>query len=71
MNVTNIETHFRQKQELLKNLGDEQEFNMVFWLIDHVKELREQNDRLTVLNRHYYQHFYNGNIDKMVEDFST
>lgn len=69
MKLDSIENHFRQKKELLKNLGDDQEFNMIFSLIEQVRELREQNDKLTVLNRHYYNTFYNGNIDKMVEDF--
>jgi hypothetical protein len=69
MKVTNIENHFLQKQELLKNLGDDQEFNMVFWLIDHVKELRNEIDKLTVLNRHYYHTFYSGNLEKMEQDF--
>ncbi|MBT2727868.1 hypothetical protein J7E63_13055 [Bacillus sp. ISL-75] len=69
MKLSDIENHFIQQQKLLGNLADSEQFLMIFSLIEQVRELREQNDKLTVLNRHYYNHFYNGNIGKMVEDF--
>ncbi|MDF2854255.1 MAG: hypothetical protein K0Q87_106 [Neobacillus sp.] len=64
-----MEKHFLQKQELLKNLGDDMEFKMIFSVIRYAQQLQEENDKLTVLNRHYYNKFYNGDIDKMVQDF--
>jgi hypothetical protein len=69
MNLNQIENHFKAKQQLFGNLADEQDFNLIYSLIEQIYQLREQNDRLTVLNRHYYHTFYNGNIDKMVQDF--
>jgi hypothetical protein len=69
MNLNQIENHFKAKQNLLGNLADDKEFDMIYSLFEQIHQLREQNDRLTVLNRHYYHHFYNGNIDKMVQDF--
>lgn len=69
MNLTETENHFRQLEKLLGNLADEQSFLMIYSLIEQVRQLREQNDKLTVLNRHYYNKFYNGDIDKMVQDF--
>jgi hypothetical protein len=69
MKLTQIENHFRQQQKLLGNLADEQSFLMIYSLIEQVRQLRAENDKLTLLNRHYYNHFYNGNIDKMVQDF--
>ena len=35
-----------------------------------IKELLEENDRLTVLNRHYLFKFFDGDVLKMQEDFS-
>jgi hypothetical protein len=69
LKLTDIENHFRQQEKLLGNLADEQSFFLIYSLIEQVRQLREENDKLTLLNRHYYQHFYNGNIDKMVQDF--
>jgi hypothetical protein len=69
MKLTDIENHFRQQQQLFGNLADEQSFLMIYSLIEQVRQLREENDKLTVLNRHYYNKFYNGDIDKMVQDF--
>jgi hypothetical protein len=69
MNLNQMETYFQNKQKLLGNLADEQDFNLIYSLIEQIRQLREQNDRLTVLNRHYYHTFYNGNIDKMIADF--
>jgi hypothetical protein len=69
MNLTNIENQFKQQQQLLGNLADEETFTIIFSLITQVRQLREENEKLATLNRHYYQHFYNGNIDKMIQDF--
>ena len=64
-----IELHFKKQQEFLGNLADDESFNMIFTLIEQVRQLRTENEKLATLNRHYYHHFYNGNIDKMIEDF--
>jgi hypothetical protein len=69
MNLNELETCFRNKQKLLSNLADDKEFDLIFSLIERNKRLIEENDKLATLNRHYYHHFYNGNIDKMVQDF--
>jgi hypothetical protein len=69
VNLEQMEKYFLQKKSLLKNLGDDIEFKMIFSVIKYAQQLQEENDKLTVLNRHYYHHFYNGNIDKMVQDF--
>jgi hypothetical protein len=69
MNLQQTERYFQKKEAALGILAEKETFNMIYSLIEQVRELREQNDKLTILNRHYYNHFYNGNIDKMVEDF--
>jgi hypothetical protein len=68
--LNEIEDHFRGKQELLGNLADPEEFEMVFKLIDQVKRLEEDIDRLTMLNRHYFFRFYKGDIEAMKRDCS-
>ena len=69
MKLTEIENHFKQQHQLLGNLADEQSFLMIYSLIEQVRQLREQVDKLTHLNRHYYHTFYNGDFDKMEQDF--
>lgn len=69
MNLQQVEQYFQNEQKLMANFADEHSFNMIYSLIEQVRQLREQNDKLTILNRHYYNHFYNGNLDKMIEDF--
>jgi hypothetical protein len=69
LNLQQIETHFRNKEKLLGTLADTQDFNLIYSLITQVRQLREENDRLTLLNRHYYHTFYPGNIEKMEQDF--
>ena len=69
MNLTTIENHFLQQQKLLGNLADEESLQMIFDLIDTVRLLDQQADRLTSLNRHYLFRFYGGDVLKMQEDF--
>jgi regulator of replication initiation timing len=69
LNLTKLEHHFQQLQAQLGALADDQTFSMIYSLIEQNRQLRTENDKLTVLNRHYYHHFYNGNIDKMIADF--
>jgi hypothetical protein len=69
MNLQQTKRYFQEKEAALGSLAEKETFAMIYSLIEQVRELREQNDKLTILNRHYYNHFYNGNIDKMVEDF--
>jgi hypothetical protein len=69
MNLQQTEHYFQEKEAALGILAEKETFAMIYSLIKQVRELREQNDKLTILNRHYYNHFYNGNIDKMAEDF--
>jgi hypothetical protein len=69
MNLPQTEQYFQKKEAALGILAEKETFAMIYSLIEQVRELRQQNDKLTILNRHYYNHFYNGNIDKMVEDF--
>jgi hypothetical protein len=68
MRIDSIEKYFRQ-QEKVFGAYDPESFKMIFSLIEMNRQLREENDKLTALNRHYYHTFYNGNIDKMVQDF--
>jgi hypothetical protein len=69
VNLQQTKHYFQKKEAALGILAEKETFVMIYSLIEQVRELREQNDKLTILNRHYYNHFYNGNIDKMVEDF--
>jgi hypothetical protein len=69
MKLTHIENHFRQQQQLLGNLADEESFHIIFTLIEEVRQLSAANKKLTSLNRHYYHHFFNGDITKMESTF--
>lgn len=69
-NLDNIENHFKQQQELLGNLADTESFTMIFSLIDKVRRLEDESDRLCALNRHYFHRFYDGSIEKMQADFN-
>jgi hypothetical protein len=68
MNLTHIENLFRQQQQLLGNLADEESFHIIFTLIEEVRQLSAANNKLTSLNRHYFFKFYDGSIDKMLKD---
>lgn len=69
MNLNIIEAHFQQQQKILGNLAEEESFNMIYSLVEQVRQLREENDKLCFLNRHYYNKFYNGDVLKMEADF--
>ena len=43
---------------------------LVMELLNEIERLRQENDRLTALNRHYLNHFYDGEVLKMLEDFN-
>lgn len=69
MNLDNTENYFLQQQKLMANFADEHSFNMIYSLIEQVRQLRKENDKLCLLNRHYYHAFYPGDIEKMEADF--
>jgi hypothetical protein len=68
MKLTHIENHFRQQQQQLGNLADQESFHIIFTLIEEVRQLSAANKKLTALNRHYFFKFYDGSIDKMLKD---
>lgn len=70
MNLQQVEQYFQQKEASLGTLAEEESFAMIYSLIEQVRELRKENDKLTYLNRHYYHTFYNGDIQKMEADFN-
>lgn len=70
MDLTTIENHFRQQQQLFGNLADTESFTMIFSLIDKARKLEAENDKLAALNRHYFFKFYDGSIEKMMKDNS-
>jgi hypothetical protein len=70
MNLTHIENLFRQQQQQLGNLADQESFHIIFTLIEEVRQLSEANQKLTMLNRHYLHFFYNGEVNKMLADFN-
>lgn len=69
MELNHIEEYFKQQEKLMGNLADEDAFAIIFDLIDTVRLLESQTDRLCALNRHYLNHFYGGSVLKMQEDF--
>lgn len=42
---------------------------LILELLAEIEKLKQENDRLTALNRHYFFKFYNGDITKMQADF--
>ena len=68
MDLNKIEKHFQQQQALLGNLADTDSFDMIFTLIEQVRKLRAENEKLAGLNRHYFFKFYDGSIEKMMKD---
>jgi hypothetical protein len=70
LNLSKVEQYFQNEQKLMGNFADEHSFNMIYSLIEQVRQLRKENDKLCLLNRHYYNKFYPGDIEKMEADFN-
>ena len=69
MKLDEVESYFQELQENVGFNNDEETFGLVFGLINKIREMDEEMDKLTALNRHYLFFFYEGNITKMMEDF--
>lgn len=69
MNLQEVEAHFRNEHENWGFIADEKSFDMIFALIEQIKERNESIDRHTALTRHYCNHFFGGSVDKMMETF--
>jgi hypothetical protein len=69
LNLQQVKQYFQQKESSLGALAEEESFAMIYSLIEQVRQLRKENDKLSLLNRHYYHKFYPGDIEKMEADF--
>lgn len=69
MKLEDTEAYFRQKIDLLGDLAEPVEVAMLLGLIEYVKRLSKENEKLTALNRHYLHHFYGGSVEKFRKDF--
>lgn len=64
-----LERFFAKQKEILGNLADKEQFEAISELFTEIHRLKEENSKLTELNRHYFHHFFDGKIDKMKETF--
>lgn len=62
-----IEQYFNLQYQFL---ADKESFDLVNELIAEIRRQDEALDRALAFNRHYYHHFFNGDIDKMRETFA-
>jgi hypothetical protein len=69
-NLTEIEAYFKRKIEILGDLAEPIEVEMMMDLLNQVKQLEAENEKLAALNRHYFFKFYGGNIEAMKQDCS-
>jgi hypothetical protein len=69
MNMKEIEAYFKQRYQELGELANQQEFQMVFYLLNKAKKLEWENDKLTALNRHYLFTFFDGDVSRMAKAF--
>ncbi|WP_108669519.1 hypothetical protein [Peribacillus acanthi] len=75
--LEDVESHFKQQQQLYGNLADQTSFDMIFSLINDNRQMKEDNkrinednSRLASLNRHYLFKFFDGDVMKMQREFS-
>jgi hypothetical protein len=69
-NFEEIEAYFKRKIKLLGDLAEPIEVEMIMHLLDQVKSLEAENEKLAALNRHYFFKFYGGNLEVMKKDCS-